>query len=159
MRQVLAAQHSRRHEYPGTTWLDVEIDVMLGEINSDRSKRGLPSISRDVVVRHERMASGHTDYASKFGLYCAELAHGVSPNHKEIPLERQMLSDEELDGYLNGAWSRNCDEYRMACELQDLRRMKARLEEWAGQLDHSEEPSNVGHVIAAELRNRMRGGK
>ncbi len=77
MREVLTAQQSRRHEYPGTTWIDVEIDVMHHQINCDRSKRGLVDLSRDVVVRAERMAAGHTDYASKFALYCAELSLGI----------------------------------------------------------------------------------
>jgi hypothetical protein len=83
MREILASQHSRRHEYRGTDWLYVEIDVMHHAVNCDRSKRGLPDIPRSLVVRLEACAAGHTDYASKFGLYCAELAMGVCPIHQE----------------------------------------------------------------------------
>lgn len=78
MGQILAVQHSKRHEYKGIGWLDVEVDVMHHAVNVDRSKRGLPDVSRHIVVRHEAMAAGHSDYASKFALYCAELALGIS---------------------------------------------------------------------------------
>jgi hypothetical protein len=73
---TLASQQARRREYPGTTWLDVEIDVMHHAVNCDRAKRGLPDINRAAVERVERMACGHSDYSSKFSLYCAELALG-----------------------------------------------------------------------------------
>lgn len=43
-------------------------------INCERSKRCLPDIERSEVVAVERSAAGHVDYASKFALYCAELA-------------------------------------------------------------------------------------
>jgi hypothetical protein len=78
MLQALSVQQARRNEYPGMTWIDAEIDVMHHEVNCDRSKRGLPDLSRDVLSRAERMASGHSDYACKFALYCAELALGIA---------------------------------------------------------------------------------
>jgi hypothetical protein len=78
MLQILAVQQSRRGEYADTAWLDVEIDVMHHAVNCDRSKRGLADLSRDVIVRTERMASGLADYSSKFALYCAELALGTA---------------------------------------------------------------------------------
>lgn len=74
MLSVLESQQSRRNEYRGTEWVDVELDVMHHAVNCERSKRGLPDIERSKVVSVERMACGHTDYSSKFALYCAELA-------------------------------------------------------------------------------------
>lgn len=84
MLSVLEGQQRRRHEYKDATWIDVELDVMHSAVNCERYKRKLPDINRDVMMRHERMAAGQSDYSSKFALYCAELALGISPNHKEI---------------------------------------------------------------------------
>lgn len=83
MGNVLGKQHALRNEYAGIKWLDAEIDCMHAEVNRLRNSRAMTDVSRLVVVRHERAASGHTDYAHKFALYCAELALGISPNHKE----------------------------------------------------------------------------
>lgn|SRR5512139_1515154 len=80
MLSILTSQHSRRGEYRGTQWMDVEIDVMHHAVNCERSKRALPDIDRATVVNVERMAAGHSDYASKFALYCAELALSDNPS-------------------------------------------------------------------------------
>lgn len=80
MLSILTSQQSRRGEYRGTQWLDVEIDVMHHAVNCERSKRELPDIDRATVVRADRMAAGHSDYASKFALYCAELALSANPS-------------------------------------------------------------------------------
>lgn len=83
MLSVLEIQQRKRNEYRDATWVDVELDVMHHTVNCERSKRDLPDISRQVVKTVERFACGSTDYYSKFALYCAELALGISPNHKE----------------------------------------------------------------------------
>lgn len=72
----LDEQHARRRDYAGTAWLDAEIDCMHRAVNEIRVCRGLPTIDRAHIARADRMAAGHTDYASKFSLYCAALALG-----------------------------------------------------------------------------------
>jgi hypothetical protein len=54
-------------------WCEYEREVMLGAINKLRDKKGLPLIGLLDVSRVESMAMGHSDYSSKFALYCAEL--------------------------------------------------------------------------------------
>lgn len=51
------------------------------------------------------------------------------------------------------------EQHKMATELLAHRTTMKRLEEWAVQLENaSVEPGAVGRFIAAELRNRIRGG-
>ena len=54
-------------------WCEYEQEVMLGEVNKLRDKKGLPLIGPLDIARVEAMAKGHSDYSSKFALYCAEL--------------------------------------------------------------------------------------
>lgn len=83
MLAVLGAQQDKRNDYDGLSWIDAELDVMHRAVNVERENRHLPAVELAVVKAVERYASGSTDYSSKFALYCAELALGVSPNHKE----------------------------------------------------------------------------
>lgn len=79
---ILGRQQDRRNEYAGNAWIDVEIDVMHHEVCIERSKAGLPDLDRAAILRVEAWACGHSDYSSKFALYCAELAlgrQGVAP--------------------------------------------------------------------------------
>lgn len=57
-------------------WVFFEREAMCTEVNRQRSARGLKPVSLLEVLRAERMAVGHSDYASKFCLYCADLAVG-----------------------------------------------------------------------------------
>lgn len=54
-----------------------EINFMHHAVNHRRSERGLPNVDRDAIVRVEQWACGHSDYSSKFALYCAELVLGT----------------------------------------------------------------------------------
>jgi hypothetical protein len=60
-------------------WMEFERQTMLKAVNVAREGRGLPPVTEDDVIRADRMAAGHIDYALKFPLYCAELALGVRP--------------------------------------------------------------------------------
>ena len=62
---------SKTENIPG--WCEYEREVMLGEVNKLREKKGLPLIGPLDIARVESMAMGHCDYSSKFALYCAEL--------------------------------------------------------------------------------------
>lgn len=57
-------------------WVIHERELMHQETNRYRAGRGLPPVDLAEVARVERQAEGHSDYASKFALYCAELAVG-----------------------------------------------------------------------------------
>lgn len=83
--QVAAKDRDKRKDYvpvPGDpTWgepgyVAFERDVMLKAVNKERSARGMAPVSLQDFMRVEQLAVGHTDYATKFSLYCAELAVG-----------------------------------------------------------------------------------
>lgn len=55
-------------------WIKFERDVMLEAVNHERSARGLSPINIRNFMMVERLAVGHSDYANKLALYCAQLA-------------------------------------------------------------------------------------
>ena len=77
-------------------------------------------------------------------------------------MNRSDLSDKELIRFEN-AIDTDYDALvdiaaRLGYEVRRHRAMVRRLEEWAAQLDaNRDDPGHVGHFIAAELRNRMKG--
>lgn len=46
-------------------------------VNRERDRRRLPPVDEAAITAADRLAAGHTDYAHKFTLYCAELACGL----------------------------------------------------------------------------------
>jgi len=54
-------------------WIVFERTTMWKTVNTERKHRGLAAIDIADVERVERLAVGHSDYSSKFALYCAEL--------------------------------------------------------------------------------------
>ena len=64
-------------------WLAYELTEMLLTVNKERLARGLPFVTSEEIAKADRCAAGHVDYSRKFALYCAELALGISPFHKE----------------------------------------------------------------------------
>lgn len=58
-------------------WQRYERHVMLAEVNRQRRGVGLPPADEAAVGYVERQACGHSDYAAKWALYCAELATGL----------------------------------------------------------------------------------
>jgi len=57
-------------------WVDYERQRMFEAVNWERHLRGIPQVTPQQIIRVETQACGHTDYASKYALYCAELALG-----------------------------------------------------------------------------------
>lgn len=51
----------------------------LDEVNEHRALLGKPPVDAAAIERVERWALGHSDYSSKFALYCAELALDTGP--------------------------------------------------------------------------------
>ncbi len=73
---VLAKESAKRSSYADDGWIYAERRAMLDAVNAELSKARLPPVSIEAIERVERMAVGHSDYGSKFALYCAELACG-----------------------------------------------------------------------------------
>lgn len=54
-------------------WITLERAAMLVAVNRHRARRDKRSLTVGDVERVEMMACGHTDYGTKFALYCTEL--------------------------------------------------------------------------------------
>jgi len=61
-------------------WMLFERKVMLDEVNRWRENHGAQLLTERQLVKAERLAVGHIDYAQKFSLYCARLAQGEEVN-------------------------------------------------------------------------------
>lgn len=68
--RVAAQQRSQRSD-----WIEFERNAMWKAVNDQREKLGRSPIPIQDVERVEGMAVGHTDYALKFALYCADLVY------------------------------------------------------------------------------------
>ena len=58
-------------------WEAMERLAMLSAVNRARRLFESSAVQLADIERAETMACGHSDYPSKFALYCAELAHGL----------------------------------------------------------------------------------
>lgn len=82
-REVLAAAAKERDSrqftvrgpdgYDEMGWVAYERHEMRAAVDAERKDRGLPPVHRDDLLRAERLATGHSDYAAKFAWSCAEL--------------------------------------------------------------------------------------
>jgi hypothetical protein len=61
------------HGRPEPAWVLYERAQMLVTINQARREQGKAPLADDTVMRAERLACGHVDYAEKYALYCAEI--------------------------------------------------------------------------------------
>lgn len=59
-------------------WVLYERRQLLSAVNLERLSRNLPAATERDISRMEQMACGHTDYGTKYPLYCAELALGMT---------------------------------------------------------------------------------
>jgi hypothetical protein len=86
-RKILIAAQEERHlrgdlvKHPDGSeecgWAAFEREVMHSTVNQARTESGLSEIPVENVRRVEGLAEGHSDYTSKFALYCAELAADI----------------------------------------------------------------------------------
>lgn len=76
---ALSAQQAKRSQYPDTTWIAAERNVMLVATNEWRALLNKPPVTVAQIERVEQWACGHSDYSEKFALYCAELALDCGP--------------------------------------------------------------------------------
>lgn len=84
---LIVAQGLRpfRQAFDGTryAWNVIECQTMLEAVNRVRADAGRPLATLEDIYRAERGAVGHSDYSSKFALYCAELALQLHPWHED----------------------------------------------------------------------------
>lgn len=87
-REVLATACTERRSRPGIVtgphgpeleWVVYERTQMLAAVNEELARRGQPAASVDAVLRAENQAAGHSDYARKYALYCAEIVMAGDP--------------------------------------------------------------------------------
>lgn len=72
--ELLAVLSKLQEERPRRKdWVEFESQSMLYAVNCRRILRGKEDVSRADFLQAERSATGHSDYSSKFALYCAEL--------------------------------------------------------------------------------------
>jgi hypothetical protein len=57
-------------------WAAYERQSLFEATNLERSLRGETPLSLQDIIKVERQATGHSDYAAKFALGCAELVVG-----------------------------------------------------------------------------------
>lgn len=76
---ALTRQQSKRDSYDLDGWIAAERQVMLSATNAWREKLGSLPVTESDIRRVEQWACGHSDYSSKFALYCAEIALECGP--------------------------------------------------------------------------------
>jgi len=76
---ALQREASKRNERTVEEWLAAEPDAVLREAIFQAHKLGLKPPSMQEVQHAERLASGHTDYASKWAIGVAE---AMTPNRE-----------------------------------------------------------------------------
>jgi hypothetical protein len=67
-----------RPEGTELAWVIFERYQMREAVNAERAARNLPPVPMEAVMRVERSAAGHSDYARQFAWGCAGLAMGES---------------------------------------------------------------------------------
>lgn len=73
LQQSLETRQKRRAGKTPEEWHRGEMNWMCFEVNSRRRSLGKDLLVLDEIAHVERLACGHSDYAHKFALYCAEL--------------------------------------------------------------------------------------
>ena len=90
----------KTEEYPFTecAWALYERTRMMDEVNAVRKEINKPPVEMRDVTWIENMAAGHSDYSSKFALYCAELALDELPEHEKPNHDKRARNLEALRG-------------------------------------------------------------
>jgi hypothetical protein len=80
---AMAERPQRQHtvagpDGPELAWVTYERYQMFIAVNLETQSRRIPPVPMEDVMRIERSAQGHSDYAAKFAWGCAGLAMGES---------------------------------------------------------------------------------
>jgi hypothetical protein len=78
-------QIATHHGLSGPEFVFYERKAMFEAVNARRQAQGLPEVDVREIEACEDQALGHSDYDSKFALYCAELAHSRHPELRLAP--------------------------------------------------------------------------
>ena len=62
--------------WPEMGWAAYERQQMRAAVDAERAGRGLPPADPETLLRIERSATGHSDYADQFAFGCARIAMG-----------------------------------------------------------------------------------
>lgn len=76
LHELLVDEIGKRNDRGGLAWIALERTAMWEGVNTLRHERGKNPLPIEDVEKVERMAEGHTDYDTKFALYCTELVEG-----------------------------------------------------------------------------------
>lgn len=74
LHELLCSEADKRDEREGLTWIELERTAMWQAVNVLRHEQGKEPVPIEEVEKVETMAQGHTDYGTKYALYCSELA-------------------------------------------------------------------------------------
>ena len=70
---LLCDESDQRGKRGFAEWPMMERRAMWKRVNEERARRGKEMLQIEEVARVEQMAVGHTDYGTKYALYCTEL--------------------------------------------------------------------------------------
>lgn len=73
LHQLLCDEAEKRDDRGFDAWVLAEREAMCDAVNKYRARLGKNPITIEDVARVEQMAVGHTDYGTKYALYCTEL--------------------------------------------------------------------------------------
>lgn len=71
LHELLCSEAEKRNER--SDWVEKERGALCDAVNRHRARLGKSPVVLGDVERVETMACGHTDYGTKFALYCTEL--------------------------------------------------------------------------------------
>ena len=73
--ELLITEAKKRHERED--WITMERTAMWEAVNRHRTQVGKEPVTVEEVERVEQLAVGHTDYGTKYALYCTELVENT----------------------------------------------------------------------------------
>lgn len=71
LHELLCSEADKRDQRED--WVMAERGALCDAVNRHRTRLGKSPVTMDDVERVEQQAVGHTDYGTKFALYCTEL--------------------------------------------------------------------------------------
>jgi hypothetical protein len=71
--ELLCEEAKERDKRSIDEWPRLEREAMWKMVNEERANRSKEALPVEDVQRVEQMALGHTDYGTKYALYCTEL--------------------------------------------------------------------------------------
>lgn len=71
--ELLCEEADQRDSRSLEEWQRLERETMWNFVNEQRAERGKPPLPLEEVQWAEQKALGHSDYGTKFALYCVEL--------------------------------------------------------------------------------------